>query len=271
MTMTAGSKGTMRKILITIAVVFSLGGAVNSGWSYFVPAIPFMLYLVVSSYRVGQGSRIASLVFVALCIATSLTRDYNPLIYPILWDGEVTVLEDGYHINYSDRSGNFYTPDDALDVISSSGAISSADAARARQFILSSDGPDSLVIASGYTYYENNDYVFTRLARGDQLPVTGIVHNHADFGSTLALETPLGQMGRYRDWIAHDTDENPGIQVNKPVQAKWASIVSNYPLLLIVMLVTNPLLGLAILAIIIGVTQWLRRRASWPTRPVDPR
>lgn len=236
----------VKRFFVTLSILTSLGGAVNSGWSYFGIAIPFMIYLLIISYRFKKSFFVGTLIFVVLCIITSLTRDKNPLIYPIIRDGEVTVLRDGYHVGFNDGSGRFKTEEDIKYIISST---DEAGTKKLNEFIRSSD-QKSVEIFDKNAFYEGSKITLTKLKKDEKIDVIGIKHSYADLHSSIAIVTPIGRFGGYNDMPfgpnKSDTEMKPFLKTNKPVQSMPLSALSVFPLLLMV----NPL----IFFLVFGIT-----------------
>ncbi|MFC1721257.1 hypothetical protein ACFL0K_03335 [Patescibacteria group bacterium] len=81
-----------------ISCVFVVAGGVNSGYTYFFGAIPFMFLIVwISKVKLkNKKIYIFSVVFIIFSIIISITQAKNPILYPILSGGYVEVLKDGY-------------------------------------------------------------------------------------------------------------------------------------------------------------------------------
>lgn len=101
----------------------SLSGAVNSRWAYFYPVIPFMFYILwyIKKFK-SKRTFIFAIVFIIFCVTISLTRDKNPLLYPILNGGVITVNRDMYNtippllkgdypVTYIRHTGDGWNPD----------------------------------------------------------------------------------------------------------------------------------------------------------------
>ena len=101
-------------VAVIVSIVFSLGGAFNVGMTDFWMATPFMLLLVVLSFRSRRKyCRALSIVFVVVCIAISMTLYKNPWVFPVLREGtQVEVLKRSLFRSFSDGSGSFVEAND---------------------------------------------------------------------------------------------------------------------------------------------------------------
>lgn len=261
------------KFLITLSVLTSLGGAVNSGWSYFGVAVPFMVYLLVAAYRLKRSVFVGTVFFVVLCIITSLTRDYNPFIYPIILNGEVTVLQDGYHTGWHDGSGGFHMEEQVKRFVN----YTDETGANKLNELISSTDKKTIKILDKNAFSKGSEIIVTKLKKGDKFEVTGIKHNYADLGSDIAIVTPIGQFGYYNDKpfgpYKSDTEMKAFLETNKPVQSMFLSVLSSFPLLLVM----NPLIffavfGIAylILTLLLSIAKKMNGRHSNVAEVVNP-
>lgn len=94
-----------------VCLVFIVSGAFNYGESRFFLALPFMAGACVLAWKYSS-KRILFYITVAFClvaIAFNLTLERNPLIFPIIDDGNVEVLVDGNHLTFvADGSSGFF-------------------------------------------------------------------------------------------------------------------------------------------------------------------
>jgi len=117
-------KSNFKDFFLAISIIMSLSGAVNSGWAYFYPVIPFMFYVLwYTKLKYGKRSFILATIFIIFCITISLTRDRNPLLYPVLNGGVITVNKDiinnalpilkgDYPVTYIEHTGDGWNPDE---------------------------------------------------------------------------------------------------------------------------------------------------------------
>lgn len=176
-----------KKIFLIIAVVVTIGGAINSGMTTFFMAVPFMGYLLYQSYKEGKLYFMACVIFIVICIITSKTRDSNPLLYPIIRNGTATVLQDGYQRTFSiDGSGSFQT--------SSTTTISCAGC-----------GGDKV----------------TPLKKGEVYKVLGVHHGPDGFRDEVGVITEVGRFS------SSDVNYNRYIGLNKPIQSTWSKYLGN--------------------------------------------
>jgi len=178
-------------ILYLIGIIFVLSGAVNNGFSRFFMAIPFMILIcLVGKFGIKRNKLFYFSIFMVIfSIIVNLTQTKNPLIYPVLSNGYIEILEDGYHIEYSDGSGMFISEEERND----------------RNFIYS------------------EDTIFTDLKKGEKYKVIGIKVAHPEFGTNVKLVTEVGQFSEY-DYKSFEGSQK--INVNKNVQSSWSKKLS---------------------------------------------
>lgn len=93
---------------IILCIPFCVSGALNVGMTGFWFATPFMAAIVLLSAKLGPRYRTFSVYFVALCVLSSLTIYYNPLVFPVLLtDRKIEILKDNLYEGFSDNSGGF--------------------------------------------------------------------------------------------------------------------------------------------------------------------
>jgi len=218
--------------VIALSVIICLGGAANSGGFYFIPAIPFMILLMFLVRGYEKRYRTMAAVFITICIFTSVTRDWNPFFYPILIGGTATVLEDGYQITYSDGSGGFRFLSSLEGYIHDSRKEDLTE--RLRRFV---DDPFETVIMTGDGDFSGIDNVtIKKIKRGNIFRVTGISHDHSDFGDDINVVTTVGE------FFHSDTDPGDGdyaVRLDGEVQSGWSRALGNlmrYPVYLIILL-----------------------------------
>lgn len=178
-------------IIFIISCVFIFAGAVNAGFSRYFCAIPFMvLILVISNLKFKSRALVTfSVMYIVFSIVLSRTQERNPILFPILDGGVVTVLKDGYQETFlSDGSGGF------------------------------SEDNDSDIGCSWC-----GDVVFTEISAGEQYDVTGIRIGNPEFGTSIAVVTDIGEF----DEDDYDPiDDDATIRLNKTVHVKWAERLS---------------------------------------------
>ena len=92
----------MRRRYFTIAVyaiclIFIGSGAFNYGFTRWYPAVPFMLVALGIARRSRSRRRLTgTFVFCVAAIFVNATLEYNPLVFPVLDGGTVTVVTAGY-------------------------------------------------------------------------------------------------------------------------------------------------------------------------------
>ncbi len=71
-------------------------------------AVPFMIILLFLSFPKSLTYKIASTLFVTVCIGINLTIYKNPLVFPGLsGDKEIEIAKNSFYESYSDKSGRF--------------------------------------------------------------------------------------------------------------------------------------------------------------------
>lgn len=105
----------VRGLLLTIALFFVAGGAVNDGLTGWFWALPF-LYLFYRMLATGKQARIllTSLLFLLMVLMSHFSWE-SPLVYPVIGEGviakediQTTTYKDTHHANY-DGYPDFHT------------------------------------------------------------------------------------------------------------------------------------------------------------------
>lgn len=221
---------------LVVSVVMSLAGAVNSGFSYFFMAVPFMALLVVLSRRYGVKYRNAAIVFITLCILVSVTQSHNPLLSPILSGGTATILQDGYFVLYPGGGGLFYTESEIRSKFITN-PKNPMDAARVEQFINDPGTKNLVSIKYPNDGLDRTKVDIIKLKKGEVYPVIGIEHNHGDFGDHINVDTSIGQF-YHNDLFPLPQDGESAIALNKPVQSRWSRNLGN--LMIYPAIITSP-------------------------------
>lgn len=175
----------LKYFAVIFSVIMSLGGAVNSGFSGVFLAVPFMVYLVYIGYKVNKYLFITAILFIIFCITVNKTQDFNHFIYPILKDGNATVLQDGYQKTYLNLSG-----------IGGSGGF---------------DISSTTIRCIGC-----GEVRVTPLRSGEVYKVIGVYHDNGDFADKVGVVTEIGQ------FTYSNTDPSGfryAINLNKPIQS----------------------------------------------------
>lgn len=150
----ARSKGW--KVLLLVCCLFIISGAVNAGVTGFYLAIPFMLATSWISLRVIKNTRVTyfthSFIFLSIIFNVTLTK--NSLIFPIIDDGLIEIVSDGYYVTYTDGSGGF-TAKKNIEV-------------------------------------DESQISYKRLKKGECYKVNGIKISMSGFSSVLLLQTEIG-------------------------------------------------------------------------------
>lgn len=177
--------------LYTIGIIFTLSGAVNAGLSLYFMAIPFMALMIwISKFKLKNKSLFYfSIALIIFSIGVSHTQTRNPILFPIISDGYIEILENGYQLTFSDGSGGF-----SLD-----------------------NKEDIACIGCG-------EVIYTEVKKGEKFKVLAVRVEHPDFTTSITLVTEIGEFTEhdYRPWGG----EERAIGVNKPVRAKWAENLS---------------------------------------------
>lgn len=177
-------------VLYITGAVFVLAGAVNFGFSYYFMAIPFMVFILwVSKSKLrNTGLFYFSIVFIALSIIISYTQTENPVLFPIISDGYVEVLKDGYQRTFvDDGSGGFVLEKDSIPRCTGCGEVK-----------------------------------YTKISKGEVYQVLGVRVGHLDFGRNISVVTEIGEFSEY-DYAPLQGREQY-IKLNKPTHAKIGQI-----------------------------------------------
>ncbi|MEJ0063471.1 MAG: hypothetical protein WDO70_09830 [Alphaproteobacteria bacterium] len=143
------------KLFYGICAIFIAAGAVNYGFSGFAPALPFMLAAIALAKKISRKAMTGTMLACIAAIAFNMTVARNPLVFPILNDGYVTINENGYLRTYSDGSGGF------------------------------SSGKE--------TFGGGGQVTFRELRQGETYKITGVKIGHPEFATTVSLVTEIGQ------------------------------------------------------------------------------
>ena len=209
-----GARKRAWKILLLVCYLFIISGAMNTGFSAFFMAIPFMLSASYISIVKLRSSLVTTFthVLILLSIIFNLTLTTNPIVFPVLNEGTIEILTDGYHVSYEDGSGGFIHEKDIRNL-------------------------------SGF----KPSYI--KLNKGDKYKVLGVNIGHPDFSTKINLETKIGQF-RERDYRGRNTLSKATILLNKKVQADWVNAASFFMMWPMLFLSPSPL-GLVILSLLI--------------------
>ncbi len=198
--------------LLVVCMIMSLGGAVNSGMTYFFMAIPFAGYLC----WVAKGSKkhlTFAIFFVLLCVLVSVTRDANPFIFPIISNGTALVAKDGFYRAFDDGSGSFT---EYKDITLNEPNPQQKNIIE--NFIVAKDV--KTVTIPDTDSRSGGSLTLTKLSKGEVYPITGIYHEGFDLGEYQSVKTSIGMFPL--------SDINEGYFIlNKPIQSKWSKILGN--------------------------------------------
>ncbi|QQS15898.1 MAG: hypothetical protein IPK84_00830 [Candidatus Moraniibacteriota bacterium] len=205
-------------VAVIISAVFSLGGAFNVGETGFWMATPFMAFLIIFSFRSGQKYRkMFSIVFIAVCIAISMTLYKNPWVFPILQEGtQVEVLKDSFYRGFSDGSGSFIERKDVYPDRPTAEQKNQVDVFLEDNQMSSIQIRDEMFIPSALK-------TIHKLKAGQRFPVLG-VHNSigTNWKSRNYLVTALGH-------ISEDEIQEGNIRIvpDLPIQSQWSKYLGN--------------------------------------------
>lgn len=220
-------KNVFRGTLIVLSVLMSFSGAVNSGWSAFFPALPFMGYLLFVASRAGRPLLVSAVVFIALCISISLTRDSNPLLYPVLNGGVVTVEEDVLFVesvgSYGQTGGGLYRPDYYQEGPRGTGKDLNSTEMRQYRDFLNDPAIRTIENPSFVAHFSLRPTKITKIKKGETYPITGISHDNGDFADRIRVVT--GELGLMRTY--GDAERGEAFSLNKPVRSSWSYYLGN--------------------------------------------
>lgn len=204
-------------VAVIVSIVFSLGGAFNVGMTDFWMATPFMLLLVVLSFRSRRKyCRALSIVFVVVCIAISMTLYKNPWVFPVLREGtQVEVLKRSLFRSFSDGSGSFV---EANDIYINRPSVEQQN--RLDSF-LRDDSTFSMRISDAMSW-SDFETVY-KLEIGQHFPVLGVYNfGGIDSENRNYLVTTFGR-------IREDEIQEGNIRIvpDLPIQSEWSRYLGN--------------------------------------------
>ena len=184
--------------LYIVCIIFVSAGAVNSGFSKFFWAIPFMITSLYVSLKKIESVKlfIFSILFIIASITVNLTQEKNPILFPILSGGTVEFLEDGYIRTFDmDGSGGFVTKEEKED-------------------------PDNCRGCGALSYKE--------VRKGEVLPILKVTINHPSMATAFSLLTEKGQIDRndYEDSAVAYLGKKAPAKINKNITNKYAQYLS---------------------------------------------
>lgn len=203
-------------VAVVISAVFSLCGAFNVGETGFWMATPFMAFLIIFSFRSGQKyHKMFSIVFIAVCIAISMTLYKNPWVFPILQEGtQVEVLKKSLYRSFSDGSGSFVEANDIYINTPSAEQQSELDS------FLQDDNASSMQVNDVMSWSDKTIY---KLKAGQRFPVLGVYNfGGMDSENRNYVVTALGHMSE--DEIQ---EGNMRIVPDLPIQSQWSKYLGN--------------------------------------------
>jgi len=194
-----------RKLAIYIyflSLIFILGGACNTGFTRFWLATPFMVIaIIISIFIKKHNAFIATSIFCAIAIIFNVTLEKNPIAFPILINGSVTVLRDGNLITFSDGSGGFFD--------------------------------EGMFNEKSRVNFGKID--IKKLSKGQEFKVTGIIISHPDFSTNISLTTTAGQFSEMNYQPSNQLftqSIKPNKTIINPI-IKFLGNIMYYPMLLI--------------------------------------
>jgi|GEM_PF-3665461 len=207
--------------ILFICYLFIVGGAVNAGFSRFAMAVPFMVIALLVSIFSLRSAKIAAVTifFSGLAIFTSLTIAKNPIIFPILDNGKIIILQDGYYERFSDGSGGFLSTE------------------------------EKEWVDSGTTVFDDVSYMPVKA--GEEFKVKAVSFSAPDFNSQVNIVTEVGQLSEYT-WNNVSDRYGKVIETNKSVYVWWAeklSFLMYWPILLL----ANFPIGLIVISVIFAL------------------
>lgn len=105
--MPALTRNKRYKAILFICYLFIISGGVNAGVTAFYFAVPFMVIATWVNLARIKNKTLTYLTyfFILFCIIFSATLHKNSLVFPIIKNGYIEVLSDGYYVTYMDGSG----------------------------------------------------------------------------------------------------------------------------------------------------------------------
>lgn len=208
----------LTNLLIVVSLVFSLGGAFNVGMSGFWMAAPFMLFLVVLSFKRSRKFFVFSSIFVVICIIINLTIDKNPLVFPVLREGtQIEILKNSLYRSFSDGSGSFI---EGKDIYINEPTTEQRDQLDS---FLKNDRMSLMQISDSAIVSSDNIQTIYKLKAGQRFSVLGVYNfGGIDSENQNYLVTALGRVGE-------DEMQKGNIRIvpDVPVQSKWSKYVGN--------------------------------------------
>ncbi len=183
-------------IIFIICIIFIIWGALNPGFSRFYLAIPFF-FISIFIARHSIKLIILSILIAIFWLFINATIFKNSIIFPILHNGTIEILENGYHQTFFDRSWSY-----TKEKQNYNGTL--------------------------------GDITYIPLTKWDIYNVTWISASAPDFGFTLTLKTNIWNFSENDFKPLYSS--NPHIKLNKNHYSAWAkywSYLMYWPLLFI--------------------------------------
>lgn len=225
-------KSRLTNLIIIVSFIFSLGGAFNVGMSGFWMAVPFMLFLLVMSFKRSRRFFVFSSIFVMICISINLTIYKNPLVFPILQEGtEIEIAKDSLYSSFYDGSGSFIDKEQIY--------INEPTIQQQNQLdsFLKDDHASSMQISDSAVVSSSNTKTIYKLKAGQRFLVLGVRNSGGiDSANKNYLITKLGHISE--DEVQK---ENVRIVPDIPIQSRWSKYLGNlmYWLIFPLMLLTT--------------------------------
>lgn len=187
-------------VIYLISVIFITSGAVNFGFTRYYLAIPFMIVaFIISLRKKNRKLMIVTLILCLSAIVINYTLEKNPVVFPILSHGSVTILADGYITNFG---GNTY-------------------------YFMANETSHIRCIGCGITGSQV-------IKKGSHYPVTGITISYPEFETQIDLITPIGIITQ-KSYKKNSNDGTLTVQPNKTVVSpffEYLSLLMLYPIIL---------------------------------------
>jgi hypothetical protein len=201
-------KETFSTLNITTSILVIAGAAVNSGELTFYFAIPFMAYIIYKGFKSKKIYGLVALLYALGAIGTSVTRDSNPLLYPILDNGLMEVqISEGFI--FYDNFRKIFTREELQERYASNNEL--------MQF-LNNPNPTSNEISLTFNW-SGIDFPqkIRKVKQGDTFEVIAINHDYQALQDNISVVTELGSFSKAK---THS--------FNKDLQSKWSNALENF-------------------------------------------
>ena len=188
------------KVVFVLSCVFIIAGGLNSGFSRIYMSIPFMVIALVLCISVFKKLwlTVSTALLILFSFVVCLTLERNSVIFPVLKNGEIEILEDSFHAQFRGGSGG--------------------------------------LVKEKYDGNWANDIVYKPLSKGSTHSVVGVKISPSGFSNTIGLITDFGVVSQNN--YSDDTHYSKKlVEVNKTVHsplAKGLSFLMVWPIIFIV-------------------------------------